>query len=75
MPNDGKIRYAVVGAGWISQETVLPAFRNARNSELAALVTHDPDKARELSAAYNAGTAVPYSEYDTLLRGGTVDAV
>lgn len=33
-----KIRYAVVGLGYISQTAVLPAFANAsENSELAAL--------------------------------------
>jgi len=35
-----RIRYAVVGLGYISQAAVLPAFRHARkNSELAALVS------------------------------------
>ena len=36
-----KVRFAVVGLGWIAQEVVLPAFKHAKNSELAALVTGD----------------------------------
>ena len=43
-----KIRYAVVGQGYISQIAVLPAFAHARkNSELAALVSDDPSKTQE----------------------------
>ena len=34
-----KVRYAVVGLGHIAQIAVLPAFRNAENSELFALVS------------------------------------
>jgi glucose-fructose oxidoreductase len=45
-PNS-KVRYAVVGLGWIAQTAVLPGFANARsNSELAALVSVDPVKRR-----------------------------
>ena len=32
------IRYAVVGLGHLAQVAVLPAFKNAPNSELAAIV-------------------------------------
>jgi glucose-fructose oxidoreductase len=45
-----KIRYAVVGLGPIAQTAVLPAFKHAENSQLAALVTGNPEKNRELSA-------------------------
>jgi predicted dehydrogenase len=37
-----KVRYAVVGLGHIAQAAVLPAFKNARNSEIVALVSGDP---------------------------------
>src|SRR6476646_4960150 len=37
-----KVRYAVVGLGYISQVAVLPAFQHTReNSELVALVSGD----------------------------------
>jgi glucose-fructose oxidoreductase len=41
-----KIRYAVVDLGWIAQEAVLPVFDKVKNSDLLALVTSDPRKAR-----------------------------
>src|SRR5438874_10602440 len=47
-----KIRYAVVGLGHIAQSAVLPAFEHAENSELAALVTGNSEKDRELSERY-----------------------
>jgi predicted dehydrogenase len=74
--NHSKVRYAVVGLGWIAQESVLPGFRNAtRNSELVALVTDDPEKARKLSKEYDVAETVSYDGYDELLRSGSVDAV
>jgi predicted dehydrogenase len=74
--NNSKVRYAVVGLGWIAQEAVLPGFRNAtKNSELVALVTDDPEKARKLSKEYDAAKTLSYDGYDELLRSGSIDAV
>jgi predicted dehydrogenase len=70
-----KIRYAVVGLGWIAQEMVLPAFKNVRNSEVTALVTDDPIKADELGEKYQVSQTIGYSGYDGLLRSGFIDAV
>lgn len=70
-----KIRYAVVGLGHIAQVAVLPAFRHARNSELAALVSGDPAKLRHLAKRYRIRLATDYDGYDDLLRSGAVDAV
>jgi predicted dehydrogenase len=48
-----KIRYAVVGLGYIAQAAVLPAFRNARkNSQLVALVSGDEEKLKRLGDKY-----------------------
>jgi predicted dehydrogenase len=70
------VRYAVVGLGWIAQEAVLPGFKNAaKNSELAALVTDDPEKARKLGKEYKVAKTASYEEYDELLRSGSIDAV
>lgn len=42
---NGRVRYAVVRLGYISQIAVLPAFAHARsNSTLTALVSGDPKK-------------------------------
>jgi glucose-fructose oxidoreductase len=75
-PGGRRVRYAVVGLGYIAQVAVLPAFRNARrNSVLTALVSGDPKKRRTLGRRYGVEHAVPYEDYDALLRSGLVDAV
>lgn len=69
------VRYAVIGLGWIAQEVVLPAFEHGAHSELAALVTGDADKARELGQAYKIPRTYSYQEFDHLLATGKIDAV
>jgi predicted dehydrogenase len=70
----GIIRYAVVGMGHIAQVAVLPAFAHAaRNSRLAALVSDDRTKRRELSRKYKVEDTFAYDEYDACLE--KVDAV
>jgi predicted dehydrogenase len=71
-----KVRYAVVGLGWIAQSAVLPGFANARsNSELVALVSDDPVKLRRLGRKYGASVLTDYAGYDALLTSGEIDAV
>jgi glucose-fructose oxidoreductase len=62
--------------GHIAQVAILPAFKHAaRNSQLAALVSSDPVKLKELSKRYRVPLAVSYDGYDDLLRSGHIDAV
>jgi len=68
------IGYAVVGLGHIAQTAMLPAFVNARNSRLAALVSDDKNKREKLSRKYRV-PAYSYDEYDDCLRRDDVDAV
>src|SRR5947208_16056787 len=69
------IRYAVVGLGHIAQVAVLPAFGNARrNSKLAALVSSDPVKLKEVGRKYSVDNLRSYDQYDQLLRSGDIDA-
>jgi predicted dehydrogenase len=71
-----RIRYAVVGLGYIAQAAVLPAFFHAReNSELSALVSNDPAKLEELGRRYRVRNTYSYEQYDACLRSGEVDAV
>src|ERR1700693_1430023 len=71
-----RVRYAVVGLGYISQDATLPAFFNARkNSEVRALVTEDPVKARRLSEKYDVPLFYSYEEFDLCLKRGKIDAV
>jgi predicted dehydrogenase len=68
------VRYAVVGLGWIAQESILPAFARARkNSELHALVSDDPGKLRILGRKYGVSNLYSYDDYERCLR--EVDAV
>ena len=71
-----KVRYAVVGLGWIAQETVLPGFGKAsENSELVAFVSDDSTKCRELGKEYGIERTYSYDEYDKCLNSGDIDAV
>jgi glucose-fructose oxidoreductase len=69
-----KIRYAVIGLGHITQVAVLPAFKHANNSEIAALITGDPTKARALSKRYRVN-AYRYDDLETALDEDQIDAV
>jgi predicted dehydrogenase len=70
-----KVRYAVVGLGYIAQIAVLPAFAKAKNSELAALVSDDNVKLEKLSKKYKVRSTYSYQEYEECLNSGEIDAV
>lgn len=71
-----KVRYAVVGLGYIAQTAVLPAFKNARsNSELVALVSGDKDKLKLLGEKYHIEKCYLYSEFEQCLKNDEVDAI
>lgn len=76
MKKTKKIRYAVVGLGYISQIAMLPAFAHARrNSELVALVSDDPVKLKKLGKKYQVPYTFSYELYDQYLQSGEIDAV
>jgi predicted dehydrogenase len=70
-----KVRYAVVGAGWISQEAFMPSVNQTGNSELTAIVTGNMEKAKKLAAFYGIKQIYSYERYDEMLKAGVVDAV
>ena len=70
-----KVRYGIVGLGSISQEALMPGVEHTGNSVIAALVTEDPTKAKELGEKYGVDTTCNYAEYRELLRSGKIDAV
>ena len=71
-----RVRYAVVGLGYIAQSAVLPAFAHAgRNSELAALVSDSRQKLRKLGEEHDVDLQFSYEEYDDLCASGAIDAV
>lgn len=69
------IRYAVVGAGWISQEAFIPGVARSGNSTIAAIVTGDIGKGAKLAAFHKVPQVVDYAGYDALLASDAVDAV
>src|SRR5258708_27413865 len=71
-----KVRYAVVGLGYITQIAVLPAFKHAHdNSELVALVPGDEEKRRKLVTKYKVNKTFGYERYADCLASGDIDAV
>ncbi|MER2269342.1 Gfo/Idh/MocA family protein [Methylobacterium oxalidis] len=70
----GKVRYAVVAGGWISQAAFMPAVAQTGNSEMTALVTGDLEKARVLGERYGLRTFT-YEQYGEALASGLFDAV
>ena len=70
------VRYAVIGLGHIAQAAVLPAFRHAgRNSVLAALVSGEEKKLRQLGRRYGVQRLCDYGDVDELFASGGIDAV
>ncbi len=72
---DRKVRYAVVGIGWISQTAFLPGVEHTGNSEVVAFVSGHEDKAAKVGEKYGISALHSYEEYDDLLASGTIDAV
>ncbi len=61
--------------GDIAQEAMLPGVKHTGNSEITALVTGDPEKARGVGRQYGVTDTYGYEQFDALLRSGTVDAI
>ncbi len=70
-----KVRYAVVGIGWISQSSFLPGVEHTGNSEVVAFVSGHEEKAAKVGEKYGVSALYSYQEYDELLGSGTIDAV
>lgn len=69
------IRYAVVGAGWISQEAFMPAVASTGNSRMQAIVSGNAEGARRLADFYEIPEVLDYKDYDALVASDRIDAV
>ena len=70
------VRYAIVGAGWISQAALMPGVKHTGNSEITAIVTGHEFKAEKLSEMYpTIKNSYSYEEYDDFLKADAADAV
>lgn len=74
---DRKIRYCIVGLGRISLGHFMPALRDAKHSQLTALVSGHRDKADKAAAEYNvpAKNIYSYENYDEIRDNKDIDAV
>lgn len=71
-----KLRYGVIGLGHIAQIAVLPAFEHAKkNSKLAALISDDPTKLKELGKTYGVDELYDYEHFDQCLRESELDVI
>lgn len=71
-----KIRYALIGAGHIAQNAVLPAFHNARkNSELTALFSSDQKKRQTLGRKYKIANVFGYEQFDEACKSDLFDVL
>lgn len=74
MAGRDKVRYAVVGAGWISQAAFMPGVRQTGNSAMTALVTGDHRKAEALGPLYSIERIYHYDAWLAALDSGGFDA-
>ena len=70
-----KIRYAVLGAGRISQEAFLPAVCQTGNSAVTAIISGSPKRARELADFHGIEQVFHYAQFAGMLAADIVDAV
>jgi glucose-fructose oxidoreductase len=71
-----KIRYGIVGLGWISQSALMPGFENAaKNSEMVALFSDDLEKLKKLGRRYGVQHQYAYEDFERGLKEAEVDAV
>jgi glucose-fructose oxidoreductase len=71
----GTIRYAVIGLGYIAQDSVLPAFAGLSRSKLTALVSGDPQKLEKWKSTLGLEKTFTYEDLDQCLADPEIDAV
>ena len=74
-PQGNQVRYAVVGAGWISQAAFMPGVAQTGNSVMTAIVTGDQKKAETLGARYKIERTYHYDAYRAALDSQGFEAI
>ncbi|CAF1111446.1 unnamed protein product [Adineta ricciae] len=72
-PTGPKVRYGVVGAGWITQAAFIPGVGQTSNSVVTILVSDDPEKRDKLGKEYNL-KSYSYDQFSQALAEGHCDA-
>jgi predicted dehydrogenase len=68
-----KVKCGVIGVAKIATEKVIPAMQQGKVSEIAAIASRDPSKAR--SAAQKLGIPQAYGSYEELLADPDIEAI
>jgi predicted dehydrogenase len=68
-----KVKWGVLGVAKIAVEKVIPAMQRGEVSEIAAIASRDPAKAR--AAADKLGIPRAFGSYEELLAGAEVEAI
>lgn len=76
-PPDRRVGFALVGLGAYALNQIAPNLANTQHARLAALVSGNADKAREVARAYGVGERHVYSydSFDRIAEDETVDVV
>src|SRR3954449_4698714 len=67
------VRWGVLGAARIALVKVIPAMQRGKFSEIVAIASRDPGKAK--TAAETLGIAKAYGSYEELLADPDIDAI
>ena len=67
-----KIRFGVIGCGYISRKAFIPALKKSNLAELVVVASRDKDKAKSFSVEFACDAE---KDYNTLLRRNDIDAV
>jgi predicted dehydrogenase len=68
-----KVKWGVIGVAKIATEKVIPAMQRGKVSEIAAIASRDPSKAR--TAAEKLGIPRSYGSYEELLADPEIEAI
>jgi predicted dehydrogenase len=68
-----KVKWGVIGVAKIATEKVIPAMQRGKVSEIAAIASRDPGKAR--TAAEKLGIPRAYGSYEDLLADPEIEAI
>ena len=74
-PPGERLGWAIVGLGSYAINQVIPGFADARGSKMAAFVSGNPQKARDLGARYGVERLYDYGNYDSIAADPTIDCV
>lgn len=75
-PDDGPVRFAVVGLGWWTRDEAIPAINDSTLCEVSVVVSGDEEKADSVAETYDSvDRAISYTEFHDGAATDAYDAV